>query len=181
MKKLLYACMVMGVLALRTSVACAEPMTIEQAYATVAHPYLIFNPHLTTAPQDESRYLIQLFHLIDLSVKERVETLTWIQSHGARGDDTDAYGRLLAQFRALTPPAKLASVHQLTLSAIQEQRAVLNEWRAHPEQVSMNHPLVHSSSQKLHQAYNAVVSLYHAENRQNQAAFYNYFCCLDFL
>ncbi len=181
MKWLTYTSLCVALLVAHTPLVCAEPMTVEQAYAAVAHPHLIFNPHVTSAPQDESRYLTQLFHLIDLAVKERVETLAWIQSGGARGDGTDDYGRLLAQFRSLQPPAKLAMVHTLTLSAIQEQRTALTEWKAHPQHVSMSHPLVNSSSQKLHQAYNAVVSLYRTENRQNQAAFYNYFCCLDFL
>ena len=181
MNNLIRAVLVFVSVVVVASAVCAEPMTVEQAYATMAHPHLVFNPQVCPAPQDESRYLAQLFQLIDLAVKERVETLTWIQSRGTQGDGKDEYDALVSQLHALNPPTKLQSVHALTVAAIEEQRTVLREWRGHPENVSMQHPLVRSSSQKLYQAYGEVPPLSPADHRANQAAFYNYFCCLDFL
>ena len=156
-------------------------ITIEQAYATIHSQRAVFDPSLTTMGGDESWHLDHLFRLIDLSVKERVETLLWIQSGGREGDGADEYESILQQLHTLQPPQQLAVVHQLVLGAIEEQRDVLREWRNAPERVSMHHPLVLSSSGKLHEAYNRVMQLYPQEDYHNRQAFYDYFCCLDFI
>ncbi len=156
-------------------------MTVEQAYAAIPHERTVFNPAMASMAPDEAAYLKELFAIIDLAVKERVETLLWLQSGGTRGDEVDEYDMILGRLKSLPVPGKLLQVHQLVTDAIQEQCNVLREWRKAPKQLSMQHPLVHSSSRKLYQAYGGVIQLYSKEDTRNLQAFYDYFCCLDFL
>ena len=156
-------------------------MTIEQAYAAIPHRRTIFDPGIANMGPNEAAYLKALFSLIDLAVKERVETLLWLQSNGAKGDGWDDYDMILSRLNNLRAPANLQTVHQLVIDAIQEHRDVLRQWRQAPSTVSMNHPLVQSSSRKLYQAYGMVTQLYGKEQPRNQQAFYDTFCCLDFL
>lgn len=158
-----------------------DAMTIEQAYATIPHRRTAFDPTIASMAPNEASYLKELFNLIDLAVKERVETLSWLQSQGAKGEGTDEYDSILLRLHHLQVPGRLQTVHQLVTEAIQEHRDILREWRKAPETISMTHPLVRSSSQKLYQAYGMVMQLYAKEQPRNQQAFYDYFCCLDFL
>ena len=171
----------MGALLATDPNAWAAAMTPEQAYAAIPHQRPIFDVSAATMPAHEAAYLRQLFGVIDLAVKERVETLVWLQSRHAQGDGVDDYDALLARLSALEPPAKLRLVHRLVSEAIQEHRDVLRQWRRSPAAISMNHPLVRSSSQKLYQAYGRLIKIYATEHPRNLQAFYDYFCSLDFL
>ena len=170
--------LVVFAIALPTSVAA---MTIEQAYAAIPHRRTMFDPSIATMGPNEASYLKELFSLIDLAVKERVETLLWLRSGGAQGDASDEYDTILMRLEHLSVPGRLQGVHRSVTEAIQEQRDVLREWRTEPTTISMEHPLVHSASKKLYQAYGMVIQLYSKEAPRNQQAFYDYFCCLDFL
>ena len=158
-----------------------EELTIEQAYATIHPQRAVFDPGLAGMAPEESAYLAAFFDLIDLAVKERVETLLWLQSKGTQGEGIDEYDALLARFAALRAPGRLRRIHQWVITAVTQQRDVLREWRADPTRLSMRHPLVGSSSSLLHQTYGEVIRLYPGEDQRNRQAFYDYFCSLDFL
>ena len=170
-----------GVLFAAAVPAPVSAMTIEQAYAAIPHKRPVFEFAIARLSPDEAPYLKELFTVIDLAVKERVETLAWLQSRGSQGENFDQYDEIIWRLQSLQVPQRLQPVHQLVTEAIQDQRDVLRSWRASPQAVSMSHPLVQGSSQKLHQAYGDVIRLYRTDHPKNQEAFYNYFCCLDFL
>ena len=155
-------------------------MTIEQAYATMSYERPSFDWSSAAIGTDDAAYLRELFDLIDLAVKERVDTLAWLQSEGREGDAEDDYDGVLDRLASLHPSRRLDPVHRLITDAITQQRDVLRHWRT-GQPISFQDPLVQSSSQKLHQAYNLVLGLYPGERQPNRHAFYIYFCSLDFL
>ncbi len=163
----------------------ASAMTVEEAYMTLSHQRPIFNPSIAKMADDESLYLRQLFQIIDQAVRERVQTMAWLQSATANTEPPDQYNDLLSHLSALRPPHRLNAVHQLLREAIEEQRDVLREWRPlhgiAPHAMSMQHPLVQDSSRKLYQVYDEVLRLFPGEDQRNRQAFHDYFCCLDLL
>ena len=163
----------------------AQAMTIEQAYSMLSHQRPVFSPVIGLMPENESAYLTQLFGIIDQAVVQRVGTMTWLAGKGESPEPFDDYDAILFQLSVLRPPKKLLTVHQLTVQAIEEQRDLIRQWKKEPRvfvwENARNHPLIVSSSQKLHHAYNHVMELYPQEHQKNREAFYDYFCCLDFL
>ena len=160
-------------------------MTVEEAYMTLSHHRPMFNPTMAHIADDESLYLRQLFDIIDRAVRERVQTMAWLQSTAASAEPSDQYNELISRLWALQPPSRLAHVHQVVREAIEEQRDVLRQWRplrgTSEHVVTMQHPLVQDSSRKLHQVYDEIVQLFPGAGEHNRQAFYDYFCCLDFL
>jgi len=65
---------------------------------------------------------------------------------------------------------------------MREQRSALEQWRkiALPTDLA-RHPLVASSSGKLHRAYAELLALFPQEDAHNKAAFFDYLCALDFI
>jgi hypothetical protein len=63
-----------------------------------------------------------------------------------------------------------------------EQRAALAEWRKTVLPANLGgHPLVASSSGKLHRAYGDLLALFPQEDAHNKAAFFDYLCAMDFI
>ena len=183
MQKRFFALLAMGLL-LSVSPP-AQAMTTEQAYSVLRHQRPVFSPGIASIPENESAYLAQLFSVIDQAVAQRVGIMSWLAGKGAGPEPFDDYDAILFQLSALRPPKKLLAVHQLTTQAIEEQRDLIRQWKKQPRvfvwENVRNNPLISSSSQKLHQAYNHVMELYPQEHQKNREAFYDYFCCLDFL
>jgi hypothetical protein len=71
----------------------------------------------------------------------------------------ESYDQVVSQLDALSVPPRLASVHGLVSEAMVEQRTALAEWRktALPANLA-GHPLVASSSGKLHRGATHPVS-----------------------
>lgn len=163
----------------------AQAMTVEQAYGMLSHQRPVFSPMSSTMPEDESGYLAQLFSVIDQAVVQRVSMMTWLAGKGMSNEPFDDYDAILFQLKSLRPPKKLLAVQQLTIQAIEEQRDLIRQWKENPRvfvwENARRHPLIASSSQKLHHAYSHVMELYPQEHQKNREAFYDYFCCLDFL
>ena len=164
---------------------CAYAATIEQAYAALNHQRPVFSPVISSLPESESEYLAQLFGVIDQAVVQRVELMTWLAGKGSSPEPLDDYDAILYQLSALRPPTKLADVNHLVMEAVEEQRDLLRQWKQEPRtfvwETARHHPLIASSSQKLHHAFNHVIQLYPQEHQKNREAFYDYFCCLDIL
>lgn len=94
----------------------------------------------------------------------------------------ESYDQVVSQLDALSVPPRLASVHRLVSEAMVEQRTALAEWRktALPANLA-GHPLVASSSGKLHRAYGELLTLFPQESAHNKAAFFDYLCAMDFI
>jgi hypothetical protein len=125
----------------------------------------------------------------------RVEALQWFQSAGGRGAPFHQYeaqvAAILDRLQGMTVPSRLAHVHQLVVGAIQTQQKFYAEWQATKEQGrpfqprlvggGAGHPLIQSSSQKLHSAYDELMQLYPEASWRNKDAFFDYLCALDFV
>ena len=160
-------------------------MTVEQAYASLSHQRPVFSPMIASMPENESAYLTQLFSVIDQAVVQRVGIMTWLAGKGTSSEPFDDYDAILFQLSALRPPMKLTDVHHLVIEAVEEQRDLIRAWKQEPRvfawETARRHPLVSSSSQKLHHAFDHVIRLYPQEHQKNREAFHDYFCCLDIL
>jgi hypothetical protein len=155
---------------------------IEAAYRAIPHRRTVFDVEAAAMSSDERAYLRRLFDLVDLGIVHRVETLTWLRSPRTPGPSAEDYERTQNQLNALSVPPRLASVHRLVADAMREQRAALEEWRktAVPTDLS-RHPMVASSSSKLHRAYAELMALFPQEGAHNKTAFFDYLCALDFI
>jgi hypothetical protein len=155
---------------------------VERAYQAIPHRRTVFDAGAATMSPDERAYLQQMFELVDLGIVERVETLGWLRSRGGSEPSVESYDRVVSQLGALTVPPRLASVHRLVSEAMVEQRAALAEWRKTAVPANLGgHPLVASSSGKLHRAYGELLALFPRENEHNKAAFFDYLCAMDFI
>lgn len=151
----------------------------------LGHQRPVFSTVSTTLPENEAAYLAALFNVIDQAVAQRVSIMTWLAGKATSPEPFDDYDAILFQLKTLRPPKKLAVVQQLVFAAIGEQRDLIRQWKSRPRafvwETVRHHPKIASSSQKLHHAYARVVELYPQEHQKNRDAFYDYFCCLDFL
>ena len=163
----------------------ADTMSVEQAYALLRHQQPVFSPGFSSAPKDEAAYLVQFFAIINQAVVQRVDMMAWLSGKGQHPEPFDRYDDLLFQLKALQPPDRLREMHQLTMEAVEEQRDMIRQWRSQAQvfvwELAVKDPRVASSSAKLHKAFNRVITLYPGEHEKNRQAFYDFFCCLDFL
>jgi hypothetical protein len=155
---------------------------VERAYRAIPHRRTVFDAGAATMSPEERGYLRQLFELVDLGIVERVETLGWLRSRSGSGPSVERYDAVVRQLAGLPVPPRLASVHRLVSEAMVEQQSALADWRktAVPANLA-GHPLVASSSGKLHRAYGELLVLFPQENEHNRAAFFDYLCALDFI
>jgi hypothetical protein len=161
-------------------------MTVEEAYKAIPHQRTVFNPSNTTLPKEEAVYLQNFFSLVDQGILEKMETLAYLNQHGKIGKMPGTVSGALSRLDVLSAPKKLAQVHLWVQEAIREQKAYLEILHlsiknGQPHSFDSGHALVRSSSQKLHAAYNGLMSLYVNENSHNKQAFFNYLCALDFI
>lgn len=155
---------------------------VEAAYRAIPHRRTVFAVDTAKMSPDERAFLQQLFDLVDLGIVERVETLTWLKSNTRPEPSAENYDRVLSQLGALSVPPRLASVHRLVADAMREHRAALDEWRKTGLPADLaRHPLVPSSSGKLHRAYEELLALFPQEDAHNKAAFFDYLCAMDFI
>lgn len=155
---------------------------VEKAYRAIPHRRTVFKPKASQIPPREQQYLTKLFRLVDQAIVQRVGMTQWVLSGGKRGAKAKAYPQILGRLGKLEPPESLGGVHTLVVGAIKEQKKVLDrfarkEASGNPE----SHPLVQSSSQKLHRAYGELMRTFPQEPKHNKDAFYDYLCALDFL
>ncbi len=159
-------------------------MSVQEAYEAIPHRRTIFDASYTKMSKEEETYLVQLFQLVDMAIVERVRILLLLNAPQEVEKGIDHYDEIFINFNSLQVPESLQEVHQLILTAIKEQREFLEEWLQSDNFSSSkvaSHPLVKSSSQRLHQAYALLLSLYPNEDQHNKDAFFDYLCALDFI
>ena len=170
-------------------------MSIEEAYRAIPHKQTTFDPASAKMTHDEASFLHEFFSLVDLTMVERVQTLGWFHSNGARGRPFGHYRMqitdLLSRMENLKVPASLKPVHKLVTEAIGEQKGYFENWQQsmdrsetfkYPPGARMpRHKNVSSSHHKLIQAYNRLMKLYPEEIKHNQKAFFDHLCALDFI
>ncbi|HZN58772.1 MAG TPA: hypothetical protein VFD71_11905 [Planctomycetota bacterium] len=160
---------------------------VEQAYASVPHRHTRFDPDSTSMTKEESSYLQSMFDLIDQAIVLRVATQGDYR-HGATDETKHLAAMEEAQsyLQRLRAPPALEAFHEFVRRALEEQSAYFREWHEQganfrfgaPGAVGL-HPKVQSSSQALHQAYNALLNLYPGAAYRTQQAFFDGLCTLD--
>ncbi len=127
---------------------------------------------------------MDLFDVVETAILERVEMLVWLKSYGKRGKDSTHYHTILQELRDMNPPKKLVKMHQLVVSAIEDQQAFLAIWKSKGFGSKVNlsrHPKVRSASRKLQGAYKILINIYPNEDQHNKQSFFDYLCALDFI
>jgi len=177
------------------SSAPASAMTVEEAYQEMQHRHASLDPTSRGFTREEAAYLSRLFELVDLAIVEKMQAWTWFQSEGRKGKAVQEYrGRvdsLIAILDGLPAPERLREVQRLLVDAIRDQRAFFETWNEaltvgaagkDSREVYRSRGLyLKSSSQKLHQVYGQLMSLFPDAGQQNFDAFYDHLCVLDLL
>ena len=177
------------------SSAPVSPMTVEEAYQKMQHRHASLDPTSRGFTREEAAYLSRLFELVDLAIVEKMQAWTWFQSEGRKGKAVQEYrGRvdsLVALLDGLPAPERLREVQRLLVDAIRDQRAFFETWNEaltvgaagkDSREVYRSRGLyLKSSSQKLHQVYGQLMSLFPDAGQQNFDAFYDHLCVLDLL
>jgi hypothetical protein len=173
----------------------ARAMTVEQAYQEMQHRHATLDPTSAGFSREEAAYLSRLFELVDLAIVEKMQAWTWFQSEGRKGKSVQEYRNrvdsLIATLDNLPAPERLRGVKRLLVEAIRDQRAYFETWNQAltVAAAGQDNAAVHrtrgnymkSSSQKLHQAYAQLMSLFPNAGQQNFDAFYDHLCVLDLL
>jgi len=177
------------------ALAPARAMTVEEAYQEMQHRHASLDPTSAGFSREEAAYLSRLFELVDLAIVEKMQAWTWFQSEGRKGKSVQEYRNrvdsLIAILDGLPPPERLREVKRLLVEAIREQRAYFETWnqalavaaagRDDTEAQRSRGMYLKSSSQKLHQVYGQLMSLFPKAGQQNFDAFYDHLCVLDLL
>jgi len=170
-------------------------MTVEEAYQEMQHRHASLDPTSRGFTREEAAYLSRLFELVDLAIVEKMQAWTWFQSEGRKGKAVQEYrGRvdsLVAILDGLPAPDRLREVQRLLVEAIRDQRAFFETWnealtvgaagKDNREVYRSRGLYLKSSSQKLHQVYGQLMSLFPDAGQQNFDAFYDHMCVLDLL
>src|SRR5262249_35009600 len=181
------------------SAAMAGPplgaMTVEEAYQEMQHRHATLDPTSRGFTKEEAACLSKLFELVDLAIVEKMQAWTWFQSEGRKGNSLQEYktrvDSLIAVLDGLPAPEKLRQVQRLLVEAVRDQRAFFDTWndalavsaagKDTREVYRSRGNYLKSSSQKLHQAYGQLMSLFPDAGQQNFDAFYDHLCVLDLL
>jgi hypothetical protein len=157
-------------------------LSVAAAYQAIPHQRTTFRPDIAAMPAGEVRYFERLFELTDIAMVERVQTLQWFQTRGAKGAKAHNYEQILARFNALPTPSHLAPVHGLIRQAITEQRQYFSSVdNGRTFRFDANASLVQNSHNKLVKAYKLLMVQFPNEHEHNRTAFFDHLCALDFI
>jgi len=164
-------------------------LSVAEAYAAIPHRRTSMDFSVSKVPEPDQGYLDIAFHLIDEAIRLRVAAYqSFSVSEGGDSRFISEMDRMIDFLRNLEPPSRLANYHQLLIQALTDQKAFFMEWQSQgrqfqygtPDRLS-SHPRVQSASSALKQAYEILMKEYPGESSNNQDAFFDYHCALDFL
>ena len=166
------------------------PMSIKESYKAIPHEQTTYDMSKSPLSYAEKKYLSDFFTLSDLMMSARVSTLTNLyHSKGGMSINTynEAFQLSMEGFQSLDVPKNALPAHKLIVQAIQEHHKFLNNWSKAPatekariKKSFFQDALVKSSSSKLINSYNRLMSDYRSESPHNKKAFYDHLCALDF-
>jgi hypothetical protein len=143
-----------------------ESLSVTEAYKAVPHRRTEYLKENSSQPTVVNTYLRALFETTDLALVERIR--------GGTGDyDKERYQNRIELFNAIKPPSGADAIHQLIVTAVNEQRQYF-------EGDMQDKNLVQSSHVKLIQAYQHLLREF-PDNRLNQQAYFDHLCALDFI
>jgi hypothetical protein len=159
-------------------------MTAPEAFQYLGVQYQPFDLDSAKMPEPEKKFLGEFFALIERAVLERVQTMRILNESGDPTLHVNEFHNIEMNISYLEAPERLRDIQQLVIEGIQEQRRFIHQWREAVRQGKKidirAHPLVSSSSAKLHDAYSRLMALYPAEAK-NKEAMYSNLCALDFV
>ena len=160
-----------------------QSMSVSQAYRAIPHPQQTFRMNQSVLQATEAEYLDQAFTLVDLAVVERVSLLRTVQREGNQSLPLKNYEQILKRFLAISVPPRLDYFHQQVAAAIGEEHAYYEGLQKGPSVTTVNrsHPLIQSLHRRLWASYQFLVSEYPQESPNNQQAFFEHLCALDFI
>jgi len=139
----------------------------------------------------EAAFLQEFFRLVNSAIVERVQVQASLQSETQKGSGFPQYQRanqgLITRLESQTVPDNLKGVHRGVVDAIKDQTAYFEDWwhalskREPFTRAGTRNSRVASSSQKLHQAYAALMQAYPQESERTKQAFFDHLCALDLL
>lgn len=143
-----------------------ESLSVTEAYKAVPHRRTEYLTENSSQPTVVNTYLRDLFEATDLALIERIQGVT-----GAY--DKVRYQNRIELFDAIKPPSEANAIHQLIVTAVNEQRQYFDG-----DMRDKN--LVQSSHVKLIQAYQHLLREF-PDSRHNQQAYFDHLCALDFI
>ena len=163
----------------------SSALTLEEAYKAIPHQQTTYQKDRSKLPAETSADLEEFFHLVDLAIVSRVEALQILRTSRGRVEkqitDLKRLAQRLKQFKL---PSESAEVARLVGNATMDQanylQSVSKANRLDVQQLSGD-LRVQSASEKLKQAYAALIQIYPQEGKENKQAFYDHLCALDFL
>ncbi len=160
-----------------------QSMSVSQAYRAIPHPQQTFRLNQSVLQDIEAKYLDQAFALVDLAVVERVSLLRTVQREGNQPLPLNNYEQILKRFLVLSVPPRLDYFHQQVAAAISEEHAYYEGLQNQPSVSTINrsHPLIQRLHGRLLASYQFLVSEYPQESANNQQAFFQHLCALDFI
>ncbi len=160
-----------------------QSMSVRQAYRAIPHNQQTFRLSQSVLQKTEAKYLDQAFALVDLAVVERVSLLRTVQREGNRSLPLNNYEQILKRFLAISVPPRLVYFHQQVAAAIREEHAYYEGLQKQPSvtTVDRSHPLIQRLHRRLWASYQFLVSEYPQESPNNQQAFFEHLCALDFI
>lgn len=153
------------------------------AYARIPHRMAPLPGQEVTLAPPQAAQLLQFMTLLDAAVVARVECAEQLQRRSSRA--YAVYDARLSQIEMELAPLKQSPFSRsvsLTLEALADQRAYLQEWSLQPGgAVAAGHAKVQSSSAKLHQAYDSCLKSLSKPTPGVSDAVFDRFCALDFI
>lgn len=168
----------------------AYALSVEQAYKSIPHAQTNFNVSASAIEPLEALFLQSFFTLVNRAIVERVQTLRWLQTNGAKGSDIEHYMKnisvIIHDFERMHVPKSLESPYQLVLNAVKQQAQYFQNWSEKMHQgkgyrFNRSDPAISQSHSQLIQAYNLLMNTFKQEQRNNKQAFFDHLCALDFI
>jgi hypothetical protein len=172
-------------------VASASAMSVEEAYRAIPHRYTPFDAKAVRMSPRDAAFLQEFFRLVNSAIVERVQVQGSLQSETQKGSGFPQYQRavqgLITRLESQTVPDNLKGVHRSVVDAIKDQTAYFEDWwhalsKGEPfTRHGTGNSRVATSSQKLHQAYAALMQAYPQESERTKQAFFDHLCALDLI
>ncbi len=165
----------------------ADAMSPDDAYSAIPHRRTLYEPPRSTAAPEKARELGRLFTFTDEGVVLRVQGM---RAHRERNAGEvrnllQRYDALISRLAAEKFGPEVTPARDLIVEGVRMHRKFLasrpaggmtfvrNELRSAPD--------VMQASQRLIRAYQVLMVAFPKEAKQNQTAFYDHLCALDYL
>ena len=174
--------------------ADAQADPVAEAYRAIPHNQTTYSAGISSLPSSKAKMIEKILSLSDQALVERIKAGEWLISGGKRGRNFTSYEQnirsILTSLAAAETTTELEQPKTLIIEAIEAQRTFLvTEYNTAYAKKSAyrwpagfrDDPNIQTAHQKLIQAYQLLHSTYPEEAEQNQKAFFDHLCALDYI